>query len=354
MLKALEQIGKTVLALVAGLLLFRFGRRSRAAARLTAAKKVLLVRIDNRVGEALLTTPLLDALKAAGGYEVHLLVHAKTARVLEGHPAVDRLIPFDRSRLVLGAWAPGVSPLRAADYDVVLDCSNWTAPSVTAALVARLAAPRSAVIGPAVFPVTVLQDVKVVAKGGTRSEVEQRLHLLSPFLGQQPYRTLSFRTPRTTPDINQFLSSIQRPYAVVNPGGRLGERRVPAEAFAAAARTLMAAGVTPVVTWGPGEEALADEVVKLCVHAVRAPKTSIDELAALMRDAKVTVCNNTGPMHLSVAVGTPTLAFFRGMEMDRWGHDRQPHLMVDLTAAIDSGVSDAASRAVTQMLEGRT
>ena len=57
-----------------------------------------------------------------------------------------------------------------------------------------------------------------------------------------------------------------------------------------------------------------------CPGAVRAPPTSLDQLAALMRGARVTVCNNTGPMHLAVAVGCPTLALFLHMEVERWGH----------------------------------
>jgi ADP-heptose:LPS heptosyltransferase len=354
-LKALEQLGKTLLALFAAGLLFRPGRRRRAVAALGAAKKVLLVRIDNRVGEALLTTPLLDALAERKDLEVHLLVHAQAARVLEGHPSIPRLIALDRRLLAFGAWAPGLAPLRREGYDVVVDCSNWTAPSVTAALVARLAGPRAVVLGPGAFPVTLLQDVSVAARPDTRSEVEQRLNLLSPLLGAQPHRALSFRAPRGSASVDQFLSSIARPYAVVNPGGRLGFRRVPAQAFGAAASALAQVGHTPVITWGPGEETLAAEVLRLAPGAVLAPPTTIDELAALMKGAAITVCNNTGPMHLSVAVGTPTLAFFLRMEMERWGHPHSPHRMVDLTPVIEANgdLSAEAARAVRDLVVSR-
>ena len=95
--------------------------------------------------------------------------------------------------------------------------------------------------------------------------------------------------------------------------------------------------MTPVVTWGPGEESLVDAVLAACPGAVRAPPTSIDELAGLMRGAVVTVCNNTGPMHLAVAVGCPTVALFLHMEVARWGHDFAPHQMVDLTGLAAPG-----------------
>ncbi|MFY0575310.1 glycosyltransferase family 9 protein [Cystobacter fuscus] len=111
----------------------------------------------------------------------------------------------------------------------------------------------------------------------------------------------------------------------------------PSRAFAAGARALLASGRTPIVTWGPGEEELARSVVAAAPGALLAPPTNIDELAALMRDAGLTLCNNTGPMHLSVAVGAPTLGLFLHMDMARWGHPYPPHRMVDLTPVVDSG-----------------
>jgi ADP-heptose:LPS heptosyltransferase len=139
---------------------------------------------------------------------------------------------------------------------------------------------------------------------------------------------------------------------VVNPGGRLGIRRVSAPVFAAGARALLARGVTPLVTWGPGEEALADEVLALAPGALKAPPTDLDQLAALMKAARLTLCNNTGPMHLSVAVGCPTLALFLRMEVERWSHPWPPHHVLDLTPVVEAGgdVDGAVTEAVTKAL----
>lgn len=332
-LKRLEIWAKLVSTAVLALLLWRPGRKARAAQRLPGARRLLLVRLDNRVGEALLTTPLFTALKARSpALEVHALVHPKVARVLEGHPAIDRLIPFDRRRLWLGPLSPGLQPLRHADYDAVVDCSNWTAPSGTSAILSRLAAPRAVVVGPDRAPTRWLADVAIPARPDTRRETLQRGHLLSWVPGLVPEERLSFRPPRVDAAFQHYLRQI-RPgtHAVVNPGGRLGERRIPPQAFAAAARALLEAGRIPIVTWGPNEEALADEVLAHAPGALRAPPTDIDQLAALMQAAGLTVCNNTGPMHLSVAVGAPTLGLFYRIDMERWGHPFPPHRMVDLT-----------------------
>ena len=343
--KRLELWAKLALALVASALLWRPGRRPKVGSSLPSPRRVLLVRIDNRVGEALLTTPLLSTLKAAQPPpEVHVLVHSKVARVLLGHPEADRIIPFDRRLLWLGPLAPGVRALRRERYDVVVDCANWSTPSVTSAIISRLIGPRSLVIGPRMWPVHYLHSLSVPARSDTTREAVQRVHLLSPLVQGAPREALSFRSPNLSEKFRAWLEAGSgTPRAVVNPGGRLGWRRIPPEAFASAARALIASGRTPIVTWGPGEEELARTVVAAAPGAQIAPPTSIDELAALMRAAGLTVCNNTGPMHLSVATGAPTLGLFLRMDMARWGHDFPPHRMVDLTPVVDSG-GDLAAR----------
>ncbi|WP_037583782.1 glycosyltransferase family 9 protein [Stigmatella aurantiaca] len=339
--KRLELWAKLALTFAASALLWRPGRRRPPGTPLPPPRKILLVRPDNRVGEALLTTPLLRTLKEltrpGAPPSVHVLVHAKVARALAGHPSLDALISFDRRRLWLGPLAPGIRALRRERYDVVVDCANWEAPSVTSAIVSRLAGPHAAVIGPQVWPVSLLHSISVPARVGTRREAVQRAHLLTPLTGGPIIDALSFREPNIGEGFRTYLRELQGPCAVLNPGGRLGERRIPPEAFAAAARALLTAGRLPIIAWGPGEELLAQTVAQGAPGALVAPATNLDELAALMRAAGLTVTNNTGPMHLSVAVGAPTLGLFLRMDMERWGHPSAPHRMVDLTSDVLSG-----------------
>ncbi len=348
-LKRLEHLFKVLMAVLLGLVFFRRGRKERALQRLPTARRVLLVRIDNRVGEALLMTPLLEAL--AGQFDVDVLVHARCARVLEGHPHVSKVISFNRSAWWLLPFAPGVQPLRHAGYDVVVNCANWDAFSGTAALVSRAIGTDACVVGPEVGANPWVTDVAVSPRAGTPSEVTQRLELLRVLGVSAPEPRMSFRAPRLQSDFREWLAQLpQQPLAVVNPGGRLDWRRIPASGFIAAAAALKAAGRIPVVTWGPGEEPLARGIARAVDGAVLARSTNLDELAALMQHCGLTVCNNTGPMHLSVAAGVPTLAFFVQMSIARWGHSYTPHAMVDLTPAMnDAAKLDAAIRhAVTE------
>jgi ADP-heptose:LPS heptosyltransferase len=234
-----------------------------------------------------------------------------------------RIWPFSKTWGCLAA-------LRAEAFDVVVNCGNWGAVSVTSAIVARLVAPRALVLGPANFPAGWLADLPVTARSDSRSEALQRLHLLSPIVGPKATARLSFRP------VSRATGRPPGPYIVINPGGRLGFRRVSPRLFAAAALEAQAFGVTPLITWGPGEEALADEVLALAPRATRAPPTDLDALAALMAEAVATISNNTGPMHLAVAVGSPTLALFLHMDAERWGHASPPHQMLDVTPLADA------------------
>lgn len=333
LVKRLERVLKVLGAVLASIVLFRPWRRTQGIP--PNPKRVLVVRPDARVGEALLTTPVLDSLKLLSPPPiVDVLVHPKIARVLRGHPSIDELITAKLSSFGT------IRALRRKQYDVVLNCANWTAPSVSPTLVARLSASRGAVVGPRLWPLTWLQTHSLAPRSGTRSEVDQRVHLATAIPGLQPRRQLSFRTPEVGEAVRTFAGSLApRGYAVVNPGGRLDWRRVPASVFGAAAGALADAGVTPVVTWGPGEEELAHSVAASDPRVRIAPPTSIDELASLMANARLTVCNNTGPMHLSVAVGTPTLGLFVAMDIERWGHAFVPHRMVDLTGLDEAQMS---------------
>ncbi|HZN96490.1 MAG TPA: hypothetical protein VFB61_02040, partial [Gemmatimonadales bacterium] len=156
LLKGVERGLKRAGAAAAGTLLRRTGRHERASGLLRGARRVLLVRIDHRVGEALLLTPLFSALRARRpAVEVHALAHPKIARVLQGHPELDRLHPFDGS---------AVRALRRERFEAVVDCTSWTHPSTQAAIVSRLCAPEGAVVGPAGGGLDPLRDVAVPAR----------------------------------------------------------------------------------------------------------------------------------------------------------------------------------------------
>ena len=101
-------------------------------------------------------------------------------------------------------------------------------------------------------------------------------------------------------------------YAVLNPGAAWPNKRWPAERFGALAAQLRArTGLPSLVTWGPGERALAEQVVGASDGAAApAPPTAIADLAVIMRDAALVVSGDTGPLHIAAAMGTPLVGLY--------------------------------------------
>jgi ADP-heptose:LPS heptosyltransferase len=101
-------------------------------------------------------------------------------------------------------------------------------------------------------------------------------------------------------------------YAILNPGAAWPNKRWMPARFAAVAAELRARhAVTSVVTWGPGEEQIAREVVdQSSGAAVLSPRTTIADLVALARGAALYVSGDTGPAHIAAAVGTPMVGIY--------------------------------------------
>ncbi len=112
-----------------------------------------------------------------------------------------------------------------------------------------------------------------------------------------------------------------RPLVALAPGGRDDlarvDKRWPADRFHALARVLQERGYSVVVVGASGEEDLAARATPPAT-ANLAGKTSCEELAALFGRCALVVANNSGPLHLADALGTPTVSFSGGVHMTHW------------------------------------
>lgn len=108
---------------------------------------------------------------------------------------------------------------------------------------------------------------------------------------------------------------------VVHPGAEAAARRWPAHRFAIVARGLTRDGHEVVVTAGPGEQSVAEEVADLAglpqSRILAAPP--LDTLAALIAHARALVVGDTGPAHLATALGTPSVVLFGPVAPRLWG-----------------------------------
>lgn len=64
-----------------------------------------------------------------------------------------------------------------------------------------------------------------------------------------------------------------------------------------------------LILWGPGDKLESEEIIRFLKNKVTlAPATSITQMAAIIKRCKLIIANDSGPMHISAATGTPTLS----------------------------------------------
>ncbi|HEU5251033.1 MAG TPA: lipopolysaccharide heptosyltransferase II [Thermoanaerobaculia bacterium] len=108
-------------------------------------------------------------------------------------------------------------------------------------------------------------------------------------------------------------------------------KRWPPERFGRLASELAGRGLAVAVAIGPGEEELARRVSDAA--AVPPPVLGADldpvELAAVLARARAVVANDSGPMHLAAAAGTPVIALFGPTDPGRTGPSGSPSVVLD-------------------------
>lgn len=137
---------------------------------------------------------------------------------------------------------------------------------------------------------------------------------VAALVGADPV-TLMPTVPVTGADVTEaraVLGPVARPRAVLHPGASDPRRRWPAGRFAAVADALAERGFEVLVTGTGAERGVVDQV---CRAARRRPRPVIDELSlggltGLLATCAVMVSNDTGPLHLAAAVGTPTVGIY--------------------------------------------
>ena len=275
--------------------------------------KALVVRLSS-IGDVVHTLPTLAALQQHG-WAAGWIVEPPGRPLLEGNPALSQVVPAPGTKAFRWSEArAALRSLRGGGYDVALDFQGlWKS-----AAWARFSGARR-VVGfarpwrrePAS---ALLVGEKADLPAGREHVIDKNLSLLGP-LGIEATGLREFPLPfseETAARVGVGLRELGTgQYAILNPAGGWASKLWPAERFGDLARGLKRKGLESIVTWGPGEEDLADRVVAASDGAaVRSFPTSLLAWVELARRARLVVAADTGPLHLACAVGAPVVALF--------------------------------------------
>ncbi|MBI3403019.1 MAG: glycosyltransferase family 9 protein [Acidobacteria bacterium] len=291
--------------------------------------RFLIVRLG-ALGDIVHAIPVAAALRRAfPSARIDWLVSAKHRAILDLVPIIDRRLVWGTG---LGAdprrdpspmsgptsFLAAIGELRRSRYDVAIDLQGL----IKSAVLARSAG-AARVIGFSAgyaregFARLFYTEAVDPGRGGsfdageTRHVVELNLLLLGP-LGVSVAKP-EFPIEAVDSDVARWAGEQSKGrYALVNPGAAWPNKRWPPERLAAVASALRDRhGLTSIVLWGSGEEALAQAVVD-AAHgaAVLSPTTTIGDLVALSRGAAIMISGDTGPTHIASAVGTPLVGLY--------------------------------------------
>ncbi|MCW5620308.1 MAG: glycosyltransferase family 9 protein [Burkholderiales bacterium] len=302
-------------------------RESTGADRWSNARNILAVRLDN-IGDVLMTTPALRAIKEANPQRSVTLLTSETGAAAACYiPAIDHVLRYD-APWVKSIWqASSLSGLRCLSqitegrFDAAIVFSVYSQSALPAATITWLAGIPLRLAFVRENPYQLLTDWVKESEphNEIRHEVRRQLDLVASVGYTTTDDHLSFQVEpqdhaQTMEKLEEAGIDPARPFIVVHPGATAASRRYPAAQFAAAMRLIAArTGDHQFVITGGVEERQLVESVRL--HGARgavgmAGQFALGELAALIQRSVLLIANNTGPVHLAAALGTPVVDLY--------------------------------------------
>lgn len=299
----------------------------------SAVRRVLAIRLDN-LGDVLMTTPALQAIHdSVPGVHVTLLASPSGAALAPHLPAVDDVIAWSAPWVKApegDATAPAllghaelamVAELAQRRFDAAVIFTVCTQSALPAAMLCRLAGIPLRLAHCRENPYGLLTDWvrdTEVPRQGMRHEVQRQLDLVGQ-VGWQAHSdrmTLRYEAQHARLLWRKFETAggqLDRPYLVVHPGATAASRRWAPERFGAAAEALVQAIGCQVVWCGSDGEKPLIERARAAMDSASlslAGQLSLGELAALIGNAQLTLCNNSAASHIAAALDRPAVVLY--------------------------------------------
>ncbi len=273
----------------------------------------ILVRSTNWIGDAVMTTPALAALRAHYPQaEIVLLANPLVAELFQFHPSIDRVIIYDRKgyhRGFSGLWRIA-RELRANRFDAAILLQN----AIEAALIAVLALIRKRA-GYTTDGRRLLLNYPVPV-----TDEDKRCHHTDYYLGLLAQLGITGGNGHLCLACShaeqQWAQSVlpDGDVIAINPGAAYGSaKRWLPERFAEVGDALSERyGATILLTGGPGEIEIGRDIAAAmrCQPVNMIGKTSVREMMALLSHSRLLVTNDSGPMHVAAAFSVPIVAVF--------------------------------------------
>lgn len=281
----------------------------------------IVVIVTRRIGDVLLTTPLIQAAKARWPQaRIDVLGFAGTLGILRGNPSVNALIEVQGG----SGWLKSLSLIRRLwrQYDLAL-VTQYSDRAHLYGFVA--AAQRSGITyanDPSGWWKRRLCDHLEIADHGMTHAVLEKLRLMRPW--SEPPAAVSVGLPAAGELPDDVSSRLRAGYVVVHVPSLYRYKQWPIEHYQALVRGLLAEGRQVVLTGGPSpadadkvsEVGQVGEPPELLGLAGRLP---FNPLVTLIAGASLYIGPDTSVTHLAAACAVPVIALYGPVDPCLWG-----------------------------------
>ena len=284
-------------------------------------------------GGAVWTLPVLNAIKRAHpAARISWIIQPGAAALVAGHRAVDEIIPFERTRGVIG-YLELRKRLAIKPFDTLLVLQSYLKSGVVAAM-AR-ADTKIGVDRGRARDLGWLFTNRELAPAPTRHMQDQYLEFLQPLgVAAEPVAYDLALSSDERAWQREFYAPFERPAVPLVIGTTKAEKDWPAERWAALADALWHDfGLEPVLVGGTSERELAAQRV-IDSLAKRKPRAALGSglrrLLAILEGSALAISPDTGPIHMAVAIERPVIGLYGFTNPKRTGpYRRYQDLLVD-------------------------
>lgn len=271
-------------------------------------KKILCIK-PRGIGDILLSTIVLENLKSAFPYsQIHYITEEFAKRAVQNNSLVSKILTYHKNDFVLSI----ISKVRKEKYDLVIDF--WSNPKTA----------QVTFFSGAKFRVGFDKRGRKYAynflgKNGSMGKhaAEDNLALLKAVDVPIVSKSIIYRTTEEEKLFAQkFFGGLNHSnnsslIGIVPSGGWESKRCDASKWIEFCNEIRKKFNVQYVILWGPGDEDDSKIIFDgLTPKPIMAPKTSFGELSALIEKCSIVIANDSGPMHVSAALGKPTLGIF--------------------------------------------
>ncbi|MFO1020623.1 MAG: glycosyltransferase family 9 protein [Planctomycetales bacterium] len=261
------------------------------------------------------------------------VINRELTGILEGHPDLDELIPFER-RGNLKDWRSLLRKLRKGNFDLVFDLQGLLRSgfmTMTTAAPLRVGLETAREGAHLACNITLPDTDKSVPAFARNWRVAEALGL-----GDLTPETIINIPDEDRQWAREQLAELKRPILAVHPGARWVTKLWPVESFAVVCtRAVRQWECSVLLLGGSGERKRCEELEKI-IHRLHpgaqvlnlAGGTTIKQLCALTHEIRWMLTNDSGPMHLAAGLGKQVIGVFTCTSPVRSGPPGAHHALV--------------------------